>query len=475
MKFPMTGIVLLGTICTLIAGAAPAQETRQATGVKVGEVSSDSAIVWMRVTESATRNNTGFQRPGRPAGPLPEGVEVKDLHGACPGAEGKVRLRYGTDSDLAAATTTEWIDVKKKNDFSHQFRLTGLAAATVYYFSAETADSEGSPHEPLRGQFETAPPADDYADVTFTVITGQAYKDLDHEEGFHMYPAMGRLKPKFIVPTGDTVYYDSEDPRATTVALARHHWHRMYSLPRHVAFHLAVPGYWEKDDHDCHANDCWPTQRPEFMLPFTFTQGLEVYREQAPLGQKPFRTARWGKGLQVWLVEGRDYRSPNPMPDGPDKTIWGAEQKRWLKRTMLQSDADWNVLVSPTPIVGPDRENKRDNHSNAAFAHEGDEIRSFFQENFPENGFVCCGDRHWQYHSVHPETGVQEFSSGPASDQHAGGAPDDPQGMRKFFRQKGGFLSVQTNVADGKSRITFRLHDVHGKVVYEFAREKPRS
>ncbi|MDB6006750.1 MAG: hypothetical protein JWR15_3737, partial [Prosthecobacter sp.] len=26
-------------------------------------------------------------------------------------------------------------------------------------------------------------------------------------------------------------------------------------------------------------------------------------------------------------TDGRDYRSPNKMPDGPDKTIWGAEQK----------------------------------------------------------------------------------------------------------------------------------------------------
>ncbi len=33
------------------------------------------------------------------------------------------------------------------------------------------------------------------------------------------------------------------------------------------------------------------------------------------------RTFRWGKTLQIWLVEGRDYRSPNNMPDGPEDPV----------------------------------------------------------------------------------------------------------------------------------------------------------
>ena len=73
---------------------------------------------------------------------------------------------------------------------------------------------------------------------TFTVITGQSYWDLDHREGFHIYPAMAQLDPHFIVPTGDTVYMDSEAPRATTVELARYHWNRMYGFPRHIEFNV---------------------------------------------------------------------------------------------------------------------------------------------------------------------------------------------------------------------------------------------
>jgi len=172
--------------------------------------------------------------------------------------------------------------------------------------------------------------------------------------------------------------------------------------------------------------------------------------------------------LQVWLVEGRDFRSPNTMKDGPNKSIWGKEQKEWLLKSIQASDADWKVLISPTPLVGPDRQNKADNHSNEAFAHEGNEIRQWIKKNVPDNLFVVCGDRHWQYHSVHPETKVREFSCGPASDDHASGTPGEDKKYHQFHRVKGGFLSVAVSRSEGKGVITFRLHDVQGKVVHEY-------
>jgi alkaline phosphatase D len=191
------------------------------------------------------------------------------------------------------------------------------------------------------------------------------------------------------------------------------------------------------------------------------------------MGPKPYRTVRWGKHLQIWLVEGREYRTPNKEPDGPDKTIWGDEQKRWLKRTIAASDADWRVLISPTPLVGPDRDTKGDNHANRAYATEGREIRQWIADNAAKNLFVVCGDRHWQYHSIDPQTQVNEFSVGPASDQHAGGTPGHDPAYHQFHRVAGGFLSVEVKPVGKASTIAFRLHDVHGKVVYEHQPEMP--
>jgi len=455
-------------------GAGGAQETRQATGVKVGEVTETSAVVWMRMTAKTARNSEGAVRRGRPAEPPPPDSAIAALEGAVPGVPGRVRVRYGAREDLVAAKATPWVEVSGANDYANRFRLTGLKPDTVYHYAAETAGPGGSPqHGALRGRFCTAPPAGKNAEVMFTAMTCQAYRSLDSPEGFHIYEAIAKLAPRFYAAIGDLVYYDSEDPRATTVALARYHWQRIYSLPRLVAMHLRVPGYWLKDDHDTLSDDCWPEMNPPHMLPMTFRDGQRIFREQNPMGEKPYRTFRWGKSLQIWLTEGRDFRSPNRMPDGPEKSIWGREQKEWLKRTLLESDADWKVLISPTPIVGPDRTNKADNHSNAAFAHEGNEFRQWVRDKLPENFFVICGDRHWQYHSVHPATGVHEFATGPASDVHASGTPGENPQYHRFHRVKGGFLSVSVSRSGGKNAIVFRHHDVNGAVVYEYKREHP--
>jgi alkaline phosphatase D len=205
------------------------------------------------------------------------------------------------------------------------------------------------------------------------------------------------------------------------------------------------------------------------MGAFTFAEGQRIFREQTPMSGPGYRTFRWGRDLQIWLTDGRDHRSPNRQPDGPDKTIWGAEQKAWFKETVKASTATWKVLISPTPIVGPDRGKKNDNHANAGFTHEGDEVRAWMQANVPDNFFVVCGDRHWQYHSVHPVTGVREFSVGAASDSHAGGTPGENPAYHRFHRVKGGFLSVQLTSAGARSHIDFRHHSVIGEVVHEFS------
>ena len=89
-----------------------------------------------------------------------------------------------------------------------------------------------------------------------------------------------------------------------------------------------------------------------------------------------------------------------------------------------------------------------------------------------DNFFNINGDRHWQYHAVHPETGLHEFSVGAASDSHASGSPGEDQRYHRFHRVQGGFLQVETARSGGESHIHFRLRDVYGKVVYEFSKSR---
>ncbi len=460
---------LLGFLSLLSCEAAGAE---LAMGFRVGEVRQDSAIIWTRITKNSERNWKGHREPTKRQPYVdeyvPSTINVMDRQGEVVGAPGQVRIRYAPSAG-GAVTYSDWVTVGAEDDFVHQFRLGGLRSGTRYSVYVEArASGNGPASATTTGGFSTPASPDQWQDVEFTVVTGQSYWDLDHKEGYNIYPAMQRLKPHFIVPTGDTVYLDSEAPRARTVALARYHWHRMYSLPRHIEFHRYVPGYWEVDDHDSWANDGWPTIHAPWMNPLTFEEGFDIYREQVPMGEQTYRTIRWGKGLQIWMVEGRLYRSPNTMDDGPEKTIWGKEQLAWLKRTLLESDANFRILISPTPIVGPDRgEGKNDNHSNQAFAYEGNHFRQWTKQQQLRNFYTVCGDRHWQYMSVDPTSDLREFSCGPASDIHAGGNPAQPE-WQKFLRVKGGFLSVNVFKTQGSPTIAFRHHDVHGKVVHEW-------
>jgi len=470
-------IRVLGAL-VLLAGGAAAQPVGDAadtvflaSGARVGEVTATSAVVWTRTTAEPQRRS-GQEISGRPVVTLASGVDVSALEGAVPGAAGEVRVTVRQRGDDGDARVFDWLQTAADRDFTRQVLLDGLAADTPYVVTVEArpAAPEAEATAPETVTFRTAPGPDQRRPIRFAAMTCQYYGRRDRPDGFGIYPSMAAGRPDFYLSIGDNVYYDNESPRATSVELARYHWQRMFTLPAIASFLRSVPGYWLKDDHDLLRNDSWPGIDPGISAPMTFEEGQAVFVEQTPAPERPYRTVRWGKGLQLWLVEGRDFRSPNDMPDGPGKTIWGTEQWRWLRDSLLASDADWKVLVSPTPIVGPDRSNKADNHANAAFSHEGDAIREWFRANLDDSLLVIVGDRHWQYHSVHPETGLQEFSVGPASDAHAGGTPGEDPAYHRFHRVGGGFLSVDVDWVGERPRIVLRHRGVSGRVVYEVER-----
>ncbi|MBY0504780.1 MAG: alkaline phosphatase D family protein [Bryobacteraceae bacterium] len=448
------------------AAAVPG-ETHQSTGCKVGEMTPVSARFWLRRTAASTRLANGIVRRGQ--GPeaklLAPGIEPATLEGAAMGAPGYVRVVYRGPKSGASA----WLDVNDSADFATQVEINGLRPGAAYTYAVETrATRNGRVDGELTGAFRSLPLANASVPAHVALLSCQMYCHMDRPDGFHIYESIQREAPQFLLSCGDNVYYDNEDPIVNSEALARYHWQRMYSLPTLVNCLRQVGCYWQKDDHDVLSDDSWPSRNEPKMNPFTFVKGQRIFREQVPVppGNAPlYRTVRVGADLELWLPESRDYRSANTDPDGPNKTIWGDDQKQWLVASLAASRATWKVIVNPNPIVGPDRQKKNDNHANAGFAHESREIRRFLRNELGGQAISVCGDRHWQYHSVDPETGLHEFGCGPASDLHAGGTPGLDPLRHKFHRVLGGYLTINAS----REALRLRHRDVHGATVYEYS------
>jgi alkaline phosphatase/alkaline phosphatase D len=280
----------------------------------------------------------------------------------------------------------------------------------------------------------------------------------------------------------DNTPLDLRRPAARTEEQLRKKWHEQFVQPRFVELFSQVPVYFQKDDHDFRYNDCdaFTEQAPSSEL------GARIFLEQVPLADpegdpKTYRTHRINELLQIWLTEGRDYRTPSTMPDGPEKTLWGREQSVWLKKTLSESDAKFKLLISPTPLIGPDGANRRDNHSGLlGYSHERDEFLGWLlsYDSIREGFYIICGDRHWQYHSISPK-GFDEFSCGALNDENAlvGRRPGDPASndpngriTQPFHPQQksGGFLYVEVVPAHDHlpDTLSFSWYDDNGTLLH---------
>lgn len=437
------------------------------TGFKISEVTHHSAIFWTRLCSQAVPNPIVHERREmifRHPIAFDENQPVEDMDGGVRGIVGVARVKVHNE---VQTIISPWVTASADGNYTVRFFIDGLANGTAYHVEFE-AKADGSERSwSVTGTFRTAPEPRAQTTVSFVASTCQYFWSFDNKErGFNAYDSMRRLHPDFYVHTGDYVYYDKPGPLATTLEKARHKWCAMDSRPAIRELLRNVPIYLLKDDHDLLKNDVDATSGPYGQL--TYADGLKVWREHVPLGGKPYRTFQWGEDLQLWLMEAREYRSNNDFPDGPDKSIWGREQIQWFKDSVADSTATFKLLISPTPIVGPDRHTKKDNHANNTFHTEGTWLRKYLSS--MEGLFVISGDRHWQYFSSDIATGLLEFGSGPVSDFHAQGwNPDDLRPEHRFVRVKGGFLHVRVHRENGRPCITFNHCDVHGNVVNTYS------
>ena len=465
-------------------------------GIMSGEISANSVILQSRLTQSDTLINN----------------DLSGIHGIA-------MFEISEDSDFTNSINTKLQEAIPENDFIIKKKISGLKSNTKYYYRILFGENKDNLVDSESGTFRTLPGADNSAKVSFAVVTGmnyyhfhygkynrdKAYTGNDKELGYPALVAIKSLNPDYFIGTGDNVYFDhpaksgfdkaakrGDNPHpgrfggveVTDEVGLRQKYHVQFMQQRFKDLFAQVGTYWEKDDHDYRLNDADPYTK----FPISHELGISSFREQLPVvdpedkNAKTYRTYRMNKDAQIWMLEGRDYRSANSDPVGKGKTLLGREQIEWLKNSLLESDASFKLIISPTPMVGPDDMYKKDNHVNPqGFKHEGDELFAWFKENkfLEKNLYIICGDRHWKYHAMHP-SGFEEFSTGALIDNNsrAGRVAGDKKStdpnaeIKQFFVEgtpesaSGGFLLVEVEQMNGKPTATFGFYDEHKKLLY---------
>jgi len=350
-----------------------------------------------------------------------------------PGARGIVRFEVWPEQEPDRVIITPNFRATPDTDYIVKAFVDGLNPGTSYRYAASIGPSKYKLAKGSEGHFRTLDGSTSDAGINFCVFSCMAYEQFFlkplpsgvayvGDDRLLGYPSLAHMQvraPAFVVGTGDAVYYDWVNGQlAQTREQMRHRWREQAILPRFVELFRSTASYWQKDDHDYRFNDA-----DGFMpgLP-TPQDGAKIFLEQLPVVAtgspgRTYRTHRLSKDVQIWLTEGRDYRSANASPDGPAKTLWGDEQRAWLQRTLAASDAAHLILINPNPMVGPDFASKNDNHTNiGGFRWERNSFFDFVvRSGLAGRLSLVCGDRHWPYHSVSRE-GIHEFCSGVLSD-----------------------------------------------------------
>jgi alkaline phosphatase D len=392
-----SALLLLGIVPSGLSPAAPLPAAeRHGVLVTVGEVAPDRATIWLRGDRST---------------PL--------------------RLRYAAADEPEPAQEGTIVPSPARDNTARAV-LSGLSPGTRYVYEATQDDATAS------GSFITAPARDADASVRLAWsgdLGGGGYC-RDVEDGYRIFDALARRHPDFFLFIGDTIYADQvcgkrpHVPGADYVAktLADFHSKHRYNRADHVLqdFFRTTAVYATWDDHEVRNNFAGPT---EPLMPIALQAMLDYWPIEGPPEEprRLYRSVRWGRHLEVFILDTRQYRSDNAEPDGPGKSMLGPAQREWLQRGLAASDATWKLVVTSVPLGMFTGGRDSDSWSGvnlfgfpraaaSGFVHERNLLLGFVREQGIRNVVFLSGDVHHAElirHEPAPGFVVHELVAGP--------------------------------------------------------------
>jgi alkaline phosphatase D len=356
--------------------------------------------------------------------------------------------------------------VSGAKDFAGKVVLAGLEPGTRYAYAvwfSEPDDGEAiAPEGAKRGSFLTAPSASDARPIRFAWSgdLGGQNACRDAREGYAVFKPLTTAKYDFFLAIGDMIYSDTPctakgvfgnaqvplaTREATTLADYHAHWRYNREDPAYQAFLRQTSYFTVWDDHEV-VNDWGPATDFRMGPPYVpgahlMTTALRALLDYNPVREpleqnRLYRRQRWGKHLELFFLDTRQYRDDNKKLDSAahPKKLLGEQQIAWLVAELAASSATWKVVVCSVPLSiptgpGPEaRDGFADEGGKTGFEQElKDILKRLAQQNLSHTVWITT-DVHFASHFSYapfPEKRdfvLDEFSAGPLS---AGFFPKD--------------------------------------------------
>jgi alkaline phosphatase D len=392
---------------------------------------------------------------------------------------GRLIVRYAPVA--GGSERQEEIKVSPASNLTGKLALRALEPASRYRYAISQNNHEA------RGEFVTAPPPAAPARVRFAWSGDLGSRNACRHvtDGYPIFRVLARYPVDFFLFVGDTIYADhacdgpDRVPGSNFVARkladfwAKHRYNREDPGVQTYFRQVSVYAIW--DDHEVLNNFSGSADR-------LMETGRRAFFDYFPILPQPdepgrlYRKFSWGSLLEVFILDTRQYRSPNTDLDGPRKTMLGAAQKRWLIDGVTGSKAVWKVVVSSVPLSVPTGGKAHDSWSNAnilgfpeenatGFAWERDGILRSFRERGVKNLIFLAADVHHAElirHQPTSEWSFHEFIAGPLSASLGRPRPLD-MGLNPRTLFATGEVENFGEVAIDATGLTVRIIDIDGQ------------
>ena len=371
--------------------------------------------------------------------------------GGIPGDD-RIAVRCEIADDEGFRKIRQSIDFETAPEVGHSVHLDidGLEPARTYFYRFQCGDAVSAV-----GRTHTLPTAGSaLANYRIAFASCQNY-----EHGyFSAYRQMQRDAPDLVLFLGDYIYESQWGTdlvrrhigvEANTLAGYRTR-HAQYKLdPDLQAMHRFGPWAFAWDDHEVdndYADEQSENLDPAFLL--RRAAAYQAYFEHMPMPRRMFPRAREmrlythfdvGDLLRIYLLDDRQYRTPQPCPRpnrhssqvwtqctelrDPAQTLLGKSQEDWLQARFADSKTHWNLIGQQTLFApmdeqpGPERGTWTDGWDGYPLARQ--RLMADMQAARLHNPVIAGGDLHCNVVADVPGD-PERFASAPVASEFCG-------------------------------------------------------